>query len=55
MTRTLFAALALAGANLALPALAQTAPACPTGNLLYWQAFPPAASPTFRRATSSWC
>ena len=41
MTRILFAVLALAGATLAVPALAQTAPACPTGNLLYWQAFPP--------------
>ena len=41
MTRTLLAALALAGATLAVPALAQTAPACPDKNILYWQAFPP--------------
>jgi len=41
MLSTLLAALALAGATLVVPARAQTAPACPTGNLLYWQAFPP--------------
>ena len=42
MNRPLIAALAFAGATLALPTLAQTAaPPCPTANLLYWQAFPP--------------
>jgi tripartite-type tricarboxylate transporter receptor subunit TctC len=42
MNRSLIAALAFAGATLALPALAQTAsPPCPAANLLYWQAFPP--------------
>ena len=30
-------------------------PACPEKNVLYWQAFPLAESPTFRRATSRWC
>ncbi len=41
MTRAPFAfALALVATVVALPAAAQ-APACPAGNLLYWQAFPP--------------
>ncbi len=42
MNRPLIAALAFAGATLALPTPAQTAAVpCPTANLLYWQAFPP--------------
>ena len=42
MSRTLLSALAVVGATLAAPALAQTAAgSCPTANLLYWQAFPP--------------
>src|SRR4029453_19055378 len=42
MTRTLLAAIALAGATFAITAPAQTAAvSCPTANLLYWQAFPP--------------
>jgi hypothetical protein len=55
MTRTLLATLALAGATLAHPALAQTAPACPSGNLLYWQAFPPGGESDLSARTSNWC
>jgi tripartite-type tricarboxylate transporter receptor subunit TctC len=40
MVRTLIAAVALASAAFAAPLAAQT-PACPTANLMYWQAFPP--------------
>jgi tripartite-type tricarboxylate transporter receptor subunit TctC len=40
MVRTLIAAVALASAAFAAPLTAQT-PACPTANLMYWQAFPP--------------
>jgi tripartite-type tricarboxylate transporter receptor subunit TctC len=40
MARHLFAAVALGAAALAAPAFAQT-PACPSSNLMYWQAFPP--------------
>ena len=39
MVRTLFVAMLL-GAAAASPALAQS-PACPSANLMYWQAFPP--------------
>jgi tripartite-type tricarboxylate transporter receptor subunit TctC len=40
MARHLFAAFALGAAAVAPPAFAQT-PACPSANLMYWQAFPP--------------
>ena len=57
MNRTLLAALAVAAAATGTaPALAQTAAvACPTGNILYWQAFPPGGETDLRPATSSSC
>jgi hypothetical protein len=55
MTRTLLATLALAGATLAHPALAQTARPAPAATCSTGRPSRPAARATSRPATSNWC
>ena len=55
MTRTLLAALALAGADPRSLRPRRPPSPVPPSNLLYWQAFRRAARATSRPATSSWC